>query len=185
MLDLLAAQRYATSLFEIARVTGDDQRVEDELVALSTALKNAPLIEKFFENPARTLEEKKDLLKKLYGAPQTVSAKLLADFFTLVLEKGRFGLVHEIAESYKRIADIAQNEAVVEIRSAVAIEDHAAGSIVSRLEQLTGCAIRAERKVDTSLIGGVVVKFRNRVLDGSARSVLERLKKNLVQNNTL
>ncbi len=177
MKDLLAAQRYAKALFELTRPERLDEAVEAELVALSQALKTSPEIESFLLNPRLRFEEKKRFLERLYPAGPT--SKVLNGFFALLFEKHRFDLVHEIAVAYKKIADEAQGQALAQIKSASPLSSEHEGALVARLERIAGRTLTVRKEVDPALIGGVSVRIGHRVLDGSVRRGLDRLRQEL------
>lgn len=178
--DLLVAERYAQALFEISRALGKDEEVEAQLENFSAALKSDPGLERLFGNPYLSLGQKRGFLAKLFAGPDQVS-KLLLDFYTVLFEKGRFALVHEIAAVFKRIADEAQGQATIQIRSASPLSAAQEAAIVGRLESMAGYKIAVEKMVDPSLIGGVVVRLKNRVLDGSVRHRIDEMKKELLK----
>lgn len=184
MNDLTAAERYAEALFELAKPNGEDRAYEDELTAFSAALRGAPETEKFFLNPHVGLPQKREMLERVYPLKRTVSYTLL-NFFTILLQKNRFQLVHEIAAHFKKIADTAQGEGRATIRSAVPLKAADAAEMVSRLEKKAGCKLRISKEVDPALIGGVVVKMDYQILDGSVLNEITILKKQLTAARTL
>ncbi len=189
--DLLAAHRYARALFEIARDMHQDEVIEAELESLASALKSSPEIEKFLTNPRLKVEEKKSFLGRIYQAlPAKPEMKLsgqepvrdiLLNFFLVLFEKNRFYLIHEIAVHFKRVADEAQGQGVAEICTAVPLKADAQAAIVNRLEKIAGYKITVRNKVDPSLIGGVMVKVRNKVIDDTVRYKIEQFKKELTK----
>lgn len=180
MHDPVAANRYAQALFEIALQAGQDQAVEDELQALSEALKKSPQIEKTLLNPSFTLDQRKKALERLYAGSGAVS-RVMTGFLSVLIEKGRFPLVHAIADAYKRIADTAQGESVAEVTSAAPLDAAFEARLVPALQKAIGTKIALKKSVDPSLVGGISVRVRNKVFDGSVRGQLERLKKELTQ----
>ena len=183
--DLLAAQRYAQALFELSKELGKDEAVEAELESLSESLKNTPAIEKFLANPSLKTEEKSTFMKKLYpGQVQQVQG-LLLNFFTVLFKKNRFYLIHEIAVSFKKIADEAQGQGVAEVRSAAALKPSQQERILNRLEKMSGRKLTVKSIVDASLIGGVTVKIRNKVIDDSVRTKIQAIKKELMSNQSV
>ncbi len=176
--DLLVAERYAQALFELARALGKDEEIEAQLENFSAALKSDPGLERLFGNPYLKMDEKRVFLEKLYGGKDAAS-KTLLDFYTVLFKKGRFPLVHEVAKSFKRIADEAQGQATVQIRSAAPLSAVQEAAIVGRLETLAGYKIAVEKNVDPSLIGGVVVRLNNKIFDGSVRYRIDEMKKEL------
>jgi len=179
--DLLAAQRYAQALFEIARQLHQDHLIEAELESISAALKQTPDIEKFLANPSLKTEEKRKLLQRIYQEQKHEVYEILLNFLTILFEKNRFYLIHDIAVYFKKIADEAQGQGVAELHSAVQIAPEAEKQIVNRLEKLAGYKITIKNVVDSSLIGGVIVKVRNKVIDDSVKSKIQLMKKELTK----
>ena len=181
MKDLLAANRYAQALFNIARMLHKDEEIEAELEAFSTALKKSTEFNKFFENPGIPVEQKIKSLLRIYQERNHEIYEVLINFFSILLEKNRFELIHEIAVSFKRIADEAQGQGVAQILTAIPLEASAEKDIVLRLEKIAGYTIKVQKIVNPELVGGVVVKVRNKILDGSVKSQIDGIKKTLTK----
>lgn len=176
--DLLVAERYAQALFELARSVHRDHEVEAELENFSAALKADPGLDRLFSNPYLKTQEKRGFLERLYAKKEDYSG-LLLDFYTVLLEKDRFALIHEVALAFKRIADEAQGQATATIRSAAPLSAAQEAAIVSRLEAMAGYKIAVKKEVDPSLIGGVVVRLKNKIIDGSVKSRIASMKTEL------
>ncbi len=181
MKDLLAASRYANALVEISRLTHEDQVIETELESFSTALKKSPELEEFFKNPQLSLEQKRKFLMRIYQDRNHEIYETLLNFFMILFEKQRFYLIHEIAVSFKKIADEARGQGMAEIQTAVPLDSQSESAIISRLEAMAGYKIRVKKEIDPALIGGVVVKLNNQILDGSIRNRLHLLTKELTK----
>ncbi len=181
MKDLLAAGRYAQALFDIARLTHQDEEIEAELDSLSLALKRSPEFLKFFDNPRLRNDQKRKFLQKIYQERQHEVYEVLLNFFTVLFEKGRFNLIHEIAVTFKRIADEVQGQGTAEIKTAAALDPKAEALIISRLEKMAGYKITVKKEIDASLIGGVMVKVRNKIIDGTVRHKIDVMKKELTK----
>lgn len=177
--DLLAAERYARALFEIARSLHRDEEIEAELENISSALKKDLSLERFFSNPSLKTEDKRKFLQKLYQEGREEYVETLLDFFTILFEKDRFTLIHEISKNFKRIADEAQGQGTAEIRSAVPLKSDQEAVLVNRLETIAGCKITIKKEVDPALLGGIVVRIKNKIIDGSVKFKIESLKKEL------
>ena len=178
MNDTVAAERYARALFEIAEKFHQDRQYEAELAAFSASLRKEPAIEKFLLSPGFGREEKRKCLERLYPHPSGVEAVLL-DFFTILLNKGRFGLVHDIAAAFKKISDQAQREGVVHIKSAFILEEKQQQAILGSAERIAGYKLKVRTEVDPGIIGGAVLKIDHRILDGSVLYQVDQLKKEL------
>ena len=185
MKDLLAANRYAGALFEIARMTHKDEEIEAELEASSSALKSSPELEKFLTNPQLSNEQKRSLLMRIYQERNHEIYEVLLNFFMILFEKQRFHLIHEIAVAFKRIADEAQGQGAAEISTAVPLDAHSEAVIVSQLERIAGYKITVKKEVDPALIGGVMIRVKNKVFDGSVKHKIGLLTKEMTRLQTI
>ena len=181
----MAAHRYARALFEIARELHKDVEIEAELDSIAAALKSAPEIQKFLTNPRLGLQQKKKFLGLIYQERNHEVYEVLLNFFLVLFEKGRFYLIHEIALEFKRVADQAQGQGTAEIHSAVKLKPEAERAIVSRLEKIAGYKITVKNFVDASLIGGVAVKIRNKVIDDTVLNRVRAIKKELTKIHSI
>lgn len=180
MKDILAAARYAEALFQIARLLHQDEEIEAELEAFSEALKKSPELQKSLGNPQLGLSQKRKFLQRIYQERRHEIYGVLLNFFALLFQKNRFHLIHEIAVQFKRIADEAQGQAVAELNSAAPLSAKAEAALVSRLEKIAGYRIEVKKTVDPSLVGGVRVRVKNKVIDGSIQHRIGQLKKELL-----
>ena len=159
--------------------------LKEELESFSAALKRSPEIEKFFLNPVFANEEKGKFLKKIYPGRIHANFEILFNFLMVLLEKKRFHLIHEILQEFKRIVDEKRGMGTAEIKTAVPLEPHREREMVSQLEKIAGYKIRVKKEVDPALVGGVVVKIRNKILDGSVKHRIDLLKKELTRIRTV
>jgi F-type H+-transporting ATPase subunit delta len=179
--DLLVAERYARALFETARLSRQEAEVDEELSSFAEALTQSRDIENFLNSPYFGPDQKGKFLEKVYQKKTREDHGVFINFLKILLEKHRFGLIHEIREGYKKILDEARGVGMAEIRTAVPLDPGPEQMIVSRLEKIMGYKIQVRKEVDPSLIGGVIVKIRHKVLDGSVKNKIELLKKELTK----
>ena len=179
--DLLVSHRYAQAIFEIAREAGEDEYAEAALESLSAALKSAPAIERFLGNPALGPAEKKRIMGRLFEGKGSKLDEILVRFLLLLFGKNRFYLIHDIAVHFRKIADESQGQGVAEIRSAVPLSEAHRTAIVSRIERLSGKKMVVRAQVDASLLGGVVVKVGNKIMDDSVWTKIDHFKKELTK----
>jgi F-type H+-transporting ATPase subunit delta len=127
-------------------------------------------------NPQLDPEAKRSILGELIGDAD----ELFRNFLRLVTEKGRVGEIEEIGREFERLC--AEEEGVLSVRLTTAVElsDQEAKRIVEQIEEASGRTVEASRKVDSALIGGVVLEVGSMRLDASVRGRLERLRKELV-----
>ena len=104
---------------------------------------------------------------------------MLAGFLNLVLEKNRAGILPDIADELRILTDLDQNISHGLVISAVPLNDDLLAKTQATLEKLTGAKVLLETKVDPSLIGGIVAKVGDLVLDGSIKTQLIGLKESI------
>ena len=179
--DLLAATRYAEALFEIARSLHEDEAIEAELESLSEALRQSPGILKFLESPRLGFDAKREFLVRIYQERSHPIYEVLLNFFMLLFKKDRFHLIHEISKEFRRIADEAQGQGVAVLKIAAPIDAASEARLVSRLEKIAGHKIEVKKEIDPSLVGGVFVRVKNKVMDGSVKNRIHILKKELLK----
>jgi F-type H+-transporting ATPase subunit delta len=103
----------------------------------------------------------------------------MRNFVRLVAEKGRAGELSVISEELDALVAQAQNRLSVELTTSYELSDAEAASIVETIEKASGRKVEATRTVDTSLIGGIVLRIGSYLADGSVRGRLERLRQEL------
>lgn len=180
--DLLAAHRYAAALFELAGEAGADEYVEAALESLSAALKADPAAERYLGNPSLDQAQKRRVLERIF--PPQADGKIdamLVKFVLLLFRKNRFYLIHDVARHFRKIADESQGQGVVEISSATPMDQAQRAAIVLRIERLSGKKMVVRSDVDASLLGGVIVKIGNRVIDDSVKTKISNFKKELTK----
>ena len=101
---------------------------------------------------------------------------VVKNFLNLLLDKNRIGAMEAITAYYSRLTDEASGIARAEIITATPLKEEALGKIERSLEGLTSKKIKPEVREDKDLVGGIVVKIGDLVLDGSVKAQLEGLK---------
>lgn len=170
------AQGYARALYEMARSEGQLKRVSDELFRIARALEAQHELRRALTDIAIPFSGKEQLLEELLGkaaSPHTLNA------LRFVISQGRARDLVEIADGLADIAARAANKAVAEVRSAVPLDDRQKAELTEALEKATGKNVEVKVIVDRSIIGGVLAKVGDIVIDGSVRSKLDQLKQHL------
>jgi F-type H+-transporting ATPase subunit delta len=174
---MAAAQRmYARALFEAAQEAGRLEQVADEVSAIAEALDEVPELGALLRNPQVEPGGKAAVLGELSAGAD----ELVRNFVRLVAEKGRAGELAEINRELQALVARAQNRLTVELETATELSDDEAESIVRMIEKASGRTVEATRRVDPSLIGGIVLQVGSFRADGSIRGRLERLRHELV-----
>ena len=170
----VAAKRYAEAAYLIARQDGTEEAWSAGLQAMS-ALFGHELGQAFMENTRVKPAEKLELIEKsLEGVDP-----LVVNLARILLRRGRTPLGPQIAEACQELVADAKGVSPALVTSAVTLTDEDRSAVEKRLEELTGGSVVLELDVDESIIGGLIVRIGDRLIDGSTRSKLQGLKREL------
>jgi F-type H+-transporting ATPase subunit delta len=168
------ARRYGRAVFEIALERKELDRWQGDLKKIA-ALGDDAAFMALIENPKVGFEKKEKLLAKVLGDVSPLARNLVY----LLVSRGRLGLVGEIAEDYHRLLDSYRGIEHAEVVTAVPLDAKEKKQLEEHLGAVVGKKIVLETSVDPSLVGGMVARVGGKLLDGSTRSQLLALKKEL------
>ena len=168
------ARRYSQAVFQIALERGELDRWQSDLRKIVSLGEDAAFTA-LLESPKLHFDDKARLLSERLGGIGPLALNLVY----LLVAKGRLSLVGEIADEYQRLLDSYRGIEQAEVITAIPLDDEAKLRLVERLETIIGKKVVIKPEVDSSLIGGVVARISGKLLDGSTRSRLEALKREL------
>jgi F-type H+-transporting ATPase subunit delta len=171
------AQVYARSLFEAAKERGNLDDVRDQLAQVSAAMGEDQNLQVFFFSPYFSTEEKKDGLRKAI----TGADELVANFLELLIENHRMPAIFRVRRVYDEMWAEENKLLPVQITSAVALDDKVTKEIAEDIGKRTGRKIDLATEVEPDILGGIVVRVGNSILDASIRNRLERLRKQVAK----
>ena len=172
------AQVYSRALFQAAQEQDKLDVVREQVGAFADALDAQRDLAVFFFSPYFSTEEKKDGLGRvLDGADETVR-----NFLELLIEKHRMPAIHRIRRAYDALWEEANRLLPVEVTSAIALEPSTVEQIGQRIGERTGRRVQLESKVDPDILGGIVVRVGDRILDASIANRLEGLRKQVARS---
>ncbi|HXI80241.1 MAG TPA: ATP synthase F1 subunit delta [Verrucomicrobiae bacterium] len=169
-----APRRYAEAAFEIALREESVDRWRTELDGAVAELDNAELSEAL-ANPALPLQQRVDVVQGVFAGLSDPVRNLIL----LLLRRGRIRQLPRVAAEFRRLDDKRNNIVHATATSASPLDDAELRAITARLEQMSGAQVALETAVDPDLIGGIVVRIGDRLIDGSVRGRLERLRMQL------
>ena len=176
----IVARRYAKALFAVALADSDkDAKVKygEDLNRLAELLENAPELIKIFRNPIFSVEEKKGVIVKILE--KVVPSSIIQNFCLLLADKNRLAFLPEINAVYGALLDSAQGVLRGKLVTAVKLSDAVQKNVVEKLEKESGQKVILDCEVDQEIIGGLMLKIGDRVLDASIRAQLQILKENI------
>ncbi|HYU57488.1 MAG TPA: ATP synthase F1 subunit delta [Actinomycetota bacterium] len=171
-----AVRGYAQAIFQIAEAEGALEAVEDELFRFAKALESEDRLRDALSDPVLPAERKKAVLAKVLGGranPHTVS------ILGFLVEQGRGRELARIIEELARVAAARRNRAVAEVRTAVPLSDEQRERLSAALSKATGKTVELKVLVDPAVIGGVLARVGDQVIDGTVRRRLELARERL------
>jgi F-type H+-transporting ATPase subunit delta len=164
-------------VFRIALEGQELNKWQSELRIIASLVNDIALFA-LLENPEVSFDEKAKVLSERLGDINPLALKLVS----LLVAKGKLGMIGDIAEEYQRLVDNyrgIEGTEVAEVTTAIPLDDEYQLKVAQRLTSLIGRPIVLKPKVDSNLIGGIIIRVGDRLIDGSIRSKLAALKKDL------
>ena len=171
------AQVWARALFEVAKEHDLLDGVREQLGAFAAALEENRDLMVFFFSPYFSTQEKKDGLKRAV----TDAEPVLMNFLEGLIERHRMPAIFRIRARYEVLWEDERDLLPVEVTSAVELDKSIIGSIGDRIGEQTRRTVELSSKVDPDILGGIVLRVGNVVLDASIRSRLEQLRKQVAR----
>jgi F-type H+-transporting ATPase subunit delta len=171
------AKVYARSLFEVAKEHGILTEIRDQLHAFAEALEENRELRIFFFSPYFASQEKKDGIQRvLEGGDER-----FVRFLELLAERHRLPVIFRIRRVYDEMW--AEENRVLEasITSAVELDEKIVKQIGKRIEEETGRSVELTSHVDPDVLGGLVIRVGNTIMDASVRRRLERLRRQVAR----
>jgi F-type H+-transporting ATPase subunit delta len=169
---------YAESLFQIARAEGIVDRVEEELTHLKKTLDSNSELREFLNNPGVSSAGKKDALSQIFG--KTISPATV-HWINMIVDQDRQRRLPVMLEAFFTLAQDAREKVTAEVITSVPLSEDLAKRLEAELSKVTRKRVFLKPMVDESILGGVIVRVENKVIDGSVRHRLEEIKKEMIK----
>jgi F-type H+-transporting ATPase subunit delta len=170
---------YAQGIFEMARAEGNLERVEDELLSVARAVETAPELRSNLTDPQLPLDKKQGIIDELLAGR---ASSLTVGVIQLLVGQGRASELPAIATAVAAAAAASRDKELAEVRSAVPLDDETVERIAAALGRATGRTVEIKVVVDPDLIGGVVARVGDTVIDGSIAKRMDSLRQAVRSN---
>ncbi|MEE9178650.1 MAG: ATP synthase F1 subunit delta [Acidimicrobiia bacterium] len=164
---------YANGIFELAKAEEELERVENELFTIAQALDDSPELRSMLTDPQLPMEKKQALIDDLIGGR---ASSLSVDLVQLIVSQGRSSELSDIARALVKAAAASRDKAVAEVRSAVPLDEETIERLAAALGRATGKSVEVKVVVDESVIGGIVARVGDTVIDGSLARRVDSLR---------
>jgi F-type H+-transporting ATPase subunit delta len=168
---------YARSLFEVAHEQDKLDVIREQLGAFSDALSEDRDLQVFFFSPYFATKEKQDGLERVVSDADPV----ILNFLKLLIEKHRMPALFRIRSNFEALWEDENKLLPVHITSAVELDDTIVKQLGERIAEQTERKVDMSADVDPDILGGIVVRVGNSVLDASVRNRLEQLRRQVLR----
>ncbi|HEY7106567.1 MAG TPA: ATP synthase F1 subunit delta [Acidimicrobiia bacterium] len=176
MPDGTRVEAYAQAMLEVARAEGRLADVEDELFRFARTVDGSDDLRMALSDPALPADRRVAVVQDLLGAKALQTSVALAEF---VVSAGRAGDLSEIVDRFVELSAAERSKAVAEVRSAVPLSSDQVERLRDALANATNKDVEVRVVVDPSVLGGIVARVGDVVIDGSVRHRLEQLKEQI------
>jgi F-type H+-transporting ATPase subunit delta len=169
-------EAYAHALLEVSRAEGALGEIEDELFRFARTFEGSDELRLALTDPALPAQRRVAVVEDLLGAKALQASAALASF---VVAAGRASELPAIVDRFVELSAAERRRAVAEVRSAIALSPEQVDRLRVALNHATGKEVEVKVVVDPTVLGGVVAKVGDIVIDGSVRHRLEQLREQI------
>jgi F-type H+-transporting ATPase subunit delta len=177
MKNLAIARRYAKALLLIGKEKDQVEAYREELHAFANLMGQEEALNEAITNPLYDAAGRRNVLQTLVDKLNL--SKIMASYLALLFDKGRIGYISDIDNFYQKLADEIKGIARANLVAATGLSSETVEKIRASLSQKTGKEIILEVEQDPDLIGGIVTKIGDLVLDGSIKTQLLNMRESL------
>ena len=174
-----AAKIYAKALIEIGQKEKRYKEVGNELRSMASVFAANPELRRFALNPLYRFEDMHSLIKSVGDALEF--SDTVKRFLAILTNTRDIGIIEEISAAYSILEDDLSGKIKATVESASELDDRHIKEINKKLKQLTGKEIVLTVEKKPALIGGLVFRVGNTILDGSVKTQLERVKEKIIR----
>lgn len=171
-------QAYATALYNAAKSRDEVGRIVEDCKALVQILDEQPTFAVFLEGPQIPREEKRVLVNKVF---KERLSPLVMNLFYITIDRGRAGLIPGVVGELIGVAERADGIYPATVTSARELGSEERLNLKTSLEKYAGCQLRVRHDIETDLLGGIVFRFKDVLVDGSIRNKLRQMREKLMR----
>ncbi len=176
MSEITIARRYAQALNEQAAQADAMEQVDSDIAMISDTMSASRELVNFFNSPIISREKKGEVIRALF---EESAHKVTLQFLAMMVDKRRENLFSNVASAYQELRDSQLGVTPVSARTSHPLSEEDQTALLSSLEKMTGKQIRLDSQVDSSILGGIVIRVGDTVYDGSVVNQLATLRERL------
>jgi F-type H+-transporting ATPase subunit delta len=164
---------YASAILDLAKAEGQLERVESEFLAIGQAVETSADLRSTLTDPQLPVEKKQAIIDELIGGR---ASSLTVGLVHFIVGQGRSSEIPSIAKSFVEKAVESRDRAVAEVRSAVPLDQPTIDRLAIALGKATGKRVEVKVIVDESVMGGIVARVGDVVIDGTVANAIGELR---------
>jgi len=173
------ATGYAQALFEVASQRGGADDIENDLEGIKKLLETNREFRDILYHPSITKTDKKDIINKTIG--RQCSSKWVRNLLYILIDKRREKILDFLPDVFKGVAGQIRGVVSVKVQTAFPLTGTRRVKLKENIEKLTKKKVELETEVNKEIIGGMIIRIENKIIDGSITNHLKNLKKNLLK----
>ena len=170
---------YAQAMFEVAVDKGDTGDIEKDLDGIKQLLSTNKKFRSILYHPSIIKTDKKDIVDKVIVSQ--CSSKWIKNLLFVLIDKRRERILDYLPDVYKGVAGRIRGIVPVKIQTAIPLTEDRLVKLKKALEKLTKKKVVIETEVTKDIIGGMIIRIENKIIDGSITNHLKNLKKSLLK----
>ena len=174
------SERYSRALYEVAKESGELEKVEGDLKNFESMVKNSIEINNFIHNPTQSVENQNSLVSLL--SEKLNFSKNLKNFFLLLIKKRRIFFVLKIINNFLKLCSKKRGEIKAFLISSKELTKSELENISNDLSLSMGSTIKFEYKIDKELIGGLKQQLGSFMIDTSIKNKLKKFEQRMLES---
>jgi F-type H+-transporting ATPase subunit delta len=179
MVNVSLSRRYARALLSLALEQNSLEQVQAQLSALATLMEGTPELRDVLANPSYSRAERARVLEAVLAKQGGTLSPALANVLRLLNDRNKLSIVPDLARAFRDMADAQAGRVRGRVTSAAPLTPDTVAQLTRHLANLTQREVVLETRVDPALIGGVAAQVGSVLYDGSLRTQLEEMRRQL------
>ena len=172
----LIAERYAIALFDLGEKDNRLDEYDADLQKINATFSSSTDLVMFLEHPTVNIDDKKEIIDSIF---KNQVSQYILNLMKLLLERNRIFIFTAIVNNFHIILNKKRNIMLARVITAVEISDEIKNRVKSKLENKFSKRVELESRINPEIIAGMIVEIGDKVLDGSIKTKLENMKRQL------
>ena len=173
----IIADRYALALMEVAEKHNELDKFDSDLALIKRTVNENKDLKDFLEHPLIQAGDKNEVISSIFGNYISV---FTLNLIKLLIGKNRVNILSIVSDHYRELLCKKRNISTAKVITAVEIDEAVINRVREKLEKMFSKTINIETSLDKEIIAGMIVKIGDKVIDGSIKTKLEKMKKQLI-----